>query len=219
MKKLLIMIVVTGLLVTGGCSGARWLTYVFGGGLRDTVEAEYRIPHDSKVAVVIYTDREVEFDYPHARVTLGAKIVDALQQHLTGQDSIKTLNPRTVARYQDDNLHWDSQSRDDLAKDLGADYVLFVAVQQYALRSPGQMSLYQARFIAQAKLYNANDPEPVWESRDSFHVVHPREETYDGSQVRAIRNQAEQMLARKIALKFVDHADIPEEGEMPEGMQ
>jgi hypothetical protein len=127
--------------------------------------------------------------------------------HLTGNHGIKTVDPRTVARYQDNNARWDSESKSKIAKDLEADYVLFVALPRYTLREPGAMSLYQARFIAEAKLYDAKDPYdvPVWESRDSMHVVHPKEGTYEGGKVSQIRYEAEQKLADKIARKFTDY--------------
>lgn len=219
-KKCMLIVLAAGLLLSPGCSGMGWLGYTLFGGLKDEVKAEYRIPHDSKVAVVIYLTRDVAFDYPAVRITLGAKICDTLKHHLSAGDSIETLNPRTVARYQNDNANWDSIRRSELARNLGADYVLFISLTQYTLREPGHMSLYQARFTAEAKLFSAEDTtyeEPVWASRDNFYVVHPREGTYDSGKVGKIQEEAEHMLAKKIALRFVDHTapygsdDNPEE--------
>ncbi|MBS3820343.1 MAG: hypothetical protein GVY16_06935 [Planctomycetes bacterium] len=221
MRKLLIWAAVAGLLVAVGCDAARWGAWALWGGAGKKVEAQYRLPHESTLAVMIYADREVQFDYPGVTLSLASQINERLKLYLTGSDSIKTVGARTIARYQDNNLNWDTDSKSKVAKDLGADYILLVSIPQYTTREPGQMSLYQARMIAEAKLYDAEDPydEPVWQSQDSFHVVHPPEATYQRRREGQIRYEADQMLADKIARIFVDHKipydDEGREEEMP----
>jgi hypothetical protein len=207
MKKLLTCCLTAALLIIVGCDAAGFGLWTLFGGAGKKVAAEYRLPHESTLAVMIYADREVQFDYPGVALSLTSQINERLKLYLTGSDSIKTVDARTIARYQDNNLNWDTDSKSKVAKDLGADYILLVSIPQYTTREPGQMSLYQARMIAEAKLYDAEDPydEPVWQSQDSFHVVHPPEATYQRRLEPQIRYQADQMLADKIAKVFVDH--------------
>jgi hypothetical protein len=207
MRKYTTYLLLAGLVLAAGCSGTGYLNYLFFGGMQKTVKAEYRIPKGSTVAVMIYVSRDVQFEYPQVNLSLNSQVVNRLNLYLKGSHAVDTVDPRTVVRYQDDNLRWDSMPKAEVAKDLNADYLLFITLPTYTTRESGTMSLYQARIAAEVSLYDAKaeHDDPVWQSEDTIHVLFPEQATYEARLEPRIRFQAEQQLADKIARKFIDH--------------
>ncbi|GAG45428.1 unnamed protein product, partial [marine sediment metagenome] len=162
-----------GVVVFSGCSGARYGIWLFTDPDTKKVKAQFEGLVGHSVAVVIYTDERVQLDYPNVRLTLGAQIVNQLRENIK---KIRVVDPLAVARYQDENLYWDTQDKKKTANDLKVDYVLLVSLLEFSTRAAGQMNAYQGRIGAEAKLYSASKEEGQncdWETEGCLEVIYP----------------------------------------------
>ena len=191
--------------VLSGCAGARYGLWLFTDPEMKKVKAEFAGLEDHSVAVVTYADERLQLDYPNVRLTLGAQIVNQLRENIK---KIRVINPLTVARYQDENLYWDTQDKRKTAKDLKVDYVLLVSLLEFGTRVPGQMNAYQGRISAEVKLYSASKEETqncVWKTEDALEVVYPDLALYSPRTEPVIRRETEKRFAEMLAKKFYGH--------------
>ena len=201
-----------GVVVLSGCSGARYGLWLFTDPETKKVKAEFKGLKGHRVAVVIYADERVQLDYPNVRMTLGAQIVHQLRENVK---KIRVLNPLAVARYQDENLYWDTQDKKKTANDLDVDYVLIVSLLEFSTRAAGQMNAYQGRIGAEVKLYSASKEEGQncdWETEDLLEVIYPDLPQYSPRSEPIIRRDTEWRFADMLAKKFYNHK-VPVEKE------
>ncbi len=173
---------------------------------KQTVEAEFNGLAGGRVAIMVFSDERVQYEYPYARLTLSAVVRAELTERIK---DVTVIDPTRVCEYQDEHIDWDSMDKTVLAKDLGADYVLFVVLVEYSTREPGSVNLYRGRITAQVGLYQADLPEQsarVWRC-DRLAVVYPLEDPVGllGEDDRVIRGTVERMFADALVKKFYDH--------------
>lgn len=197
-----------GLLLAGvlvGCDAGRYMTYLFTDPQKETVRASFPGLEDSSVAVLIYVEEAILYDYPNVRLSLGSQLAATLEEHVPG---IRVVSPVAIARYQDDNVHWDTADRTRIARDLKVDYVLLVSMLEYTLRQPGQMNAYQGRIIGEARVFDASKPEEradVWSIDEPLEVVYPDVARYSPSYLQNIRQVSENRFADKLTRQFHTH--------------
>lgn len=199
-----------GLLGLAGCSGARYLTWLVTDPEEQTVQPEFPGLEGKSLAVLIYVEDSVLFDYPNARQTLGAQVATQIEENV---EDCTVVTPSAVARYQDENLHWDTRDRTRIAKDLKVDYVCVLTLLEYTLRQPGQMNAYQGRIIGEARLFDAAKPEDdclVWRTEDPIEVVYPDEARYSRNFLGKIHLTTERNFAETFAKKFYKHTIVVE---------
>ena len=190
-----------------GCKTLSFLAYALWPGSRErNVEAEYGGLADSTVAVVVYCDQGVLYEYPHVRLAISSVVTEQLRQNVKG---IRPIDPRRIAKYQDEDIYWDEMDKTALGKSFAADRVLFISLVHYSSREPGSLNLYRGRITAQAAVYDAALPErkaKVW-NWDNIKVVYPEHDPT--GQMRdsdaAIRFRTQQIFAEMLAKKFYDH--------------
>lgn len=202
-RTLLAGMLLAGLLA--GCDAARYGMYLFSEPDKETVKASFPGLEDSSVAVMIYVDEAILFDYPNVRLSLGSQIAATLEEHVP---NIRVVSPIAVSRYQDDNVHWDTGDRTRIARDLKVDYVLVVSLMEYTLRQPGQMNAYQGRIIGEARVFDASVPEDradVWNTDEPLEVVFPDVARYSPSYLPNIQRVSEQRFADQLAKQFYTH--------------
>jgi len=193
-----------------GCNATGYMLYLFApGGKTVDVPAEYEGLSGTKVAVVVYTDIGVQYEYPYARLGLSTAIASELKTHVK---DIQTVPPSRVVTYQDQNVNWDTLDRTELGEELGADYVLYVILDEYTLRERGSVNLFRGRVRAQAALYEVTKPEAdarVW-SGDEFSVIYPEHAPtgHLGQDDSRIRYETEKRFAVQLARKFYKH-EVP----------
>jgi hypothetical protein len=203
-----------------GCEAAGWAGFVAMGGAEKKVKAEVPLPKNSTLAVVIYMDVAKKFEYDSARLTLGMQIVNQLKTNLP-KKKIRVLDARAVARYQDENIRWDEQDRSQIARDLKSDYVLFVVLQEYSTREPGNFNLFQGRISANAKLYSAEfegEDTVLWEMKDPLEVIYPKDAHTNPRMEPVIRREMEGRFADRLAKNFYDHKVSVDPDEEFEGL-
>jgi TolB-like protein len=203
------LIAASGLL---GCSAISYLGYLMApGGRTEKVPAEFDGLASKTVAVVIYTDVAVQYDYPYARLGLSMGLSSELKKRIEG---IKVIPSERVVTYQDQNVHWESMDRSKLGRDFDADYLLYVVLDEYTMREPGSVNLFRGRLRAHASLYDTTKPENeacVW-SGEEFSVIYPRHAPtgQPGQDDSRIRYETEKRFAELLVKKFYEH-EVPKE--------
>lgn len=193
-----------------GCSTLGYIGYLLApepGTVK--VPAEFDALAGRSAVVVIYTDYDVQYDYPYARLGLSMAIASELKKHV---ENVKIISSRRVVAYQRQNLHWQSMDRPKLGELFGADYVLYVVLDEYTMREPGSINLFRGRIRAHASLYdtaNQAGDARVWHGED-FSVVYPRHAPtgQPGQDDARIRYETEKRLAEMLAKKFYKH-EVP----------
>ncbi len=200
-------------LVAGGCGPARYFAYLAAPELPGkTVPAEFSDLDGHRVVIVIFADQRVQYEHPRARLTLAAAIRAEMKERLKG---VSVTDPAKVWQYQNDHAAWEMVERSELAKQFGADYVLYVALLEYATREVGSVNLYRGRITAECSLYQAgmSDQEGrVWHC-DRLAVVYPESgpSGIPDETDRTVRQEAERLLADALVKKFYDHKEPVEE--------
>jgi hypothetical protein len=190
-----------------GCQLARYVAYLFGPGeAAQTVEAEYTGLSGRRVALVIYADEAVLFEYPRAQLELSLLIGDQLRKNVKG---IFVVAPEAVLKYQADNVNWDTMDKTRLAKALGADHVLQVSLVEFASRERGMVNVYRGRIVAEAAVYQATLSERqsrVWRCPD-LRVSYPEQGPAGeiGTDDVKVRYATEALFADRLAKKFYRH--------------
>jgi len=196
----------------GGCDTLGYLGYLMAPEAKKVkVPPEYEGLTKRKVAVVIYADQQVQYEYPYARLGLSAALNSELKKHLEGA---AIVDPRRVIRYQDDNVHWDTMDKTTLGQAFEADAVLYVILEQYSMREPGSISLFRGQISAQARVYDVSLPESqalVWQG-DDFAVIYPEHAPVGelGEDDSKVRFETEKQLAAAIVGRFYER-EVPVE--------
>ena len=205
-KKLLpILILLAGTL--GGCKELGFLAYLFSPeNPTKSVDAEYKDLANGTVAVVIYVSQATQVDYPLARLGVASVIGSELRKNLT---KVQTIDPRKVMKFQDETPNWEILPKTDLARQLGADYVLYVILGEYSTVEPASTNLYRGRAGAQVSLYKANLGEKesrVWGKQD-FNVLYPPHTNVGvmAADDEEIAYQTQRILADQVVKKFYKH--------------
>jgi hypothetical protein len=191
-----------------GCPAARYIAYLFYGGQERDVKAAFSKFPGKSIAVVVYCDKRVQYEYPELRLNISSAVATLLHKHA---EAAEVVDPRRVVKYQDERIDWDEMDRTELGKSFEADYLLFISLVQFSTREPGSMSLYRGRASAEVSVYDTSLPERdarEWKC-DTIHVIHP--EHAPTGEMREndvkIRQETIAILSDKVAKKFYDHKE------------
>ena len=196
-----------GLIACLGLAGCGYMAYLMAPPLAPKkVAAEFADLKNTRVAVVIFTDERVQYEYPYARLTLGSVIRAEMNDRLK---SVVVTDPAKVGKYQDEHAEWTSMGKAELAAALGVDYVLDITLVEYTTREPGSVDLYRGRITAQAALYHAGQSDSqgrAWHS-DRLSVLYPEKNPIgvSGESDRQVREAVEKEFADALVKKFYDH--------------
>ncbi len=188
----------------GGCS---YMMYLFQPPEKMvTIEPQYAELEGKAVAVVIWADQRIQYEYPWARLSLSSHLQ---AEFINRIDDIVIVDPRRVITYQDENIRWDMLPKTTLGKKLNAEYVLLIVPDTYSMREPGTIKLFRGEISAQAALYDTSLPEAeamVWRG-DDFRVLYPPNAPTGQPDVdgRRIRHETERIFAFMVVKNFYEH--------------
>jgi len=203
-----ILLLSTLLLPLAGCNCFAYCAYLFVPEARaKTVEPECDLLSGRRVAIVVFAQPGVTYAYPRAAVDLSNALAYDLQQNI---NDLKVVPAATVLKFQRENLAWDTLPRRELARKLGADYVMHLGLEEYSL-ADSNSGMFRARVTADANLYAATSPSvagddsPVWTGR--MRVIYPGEnaQTIVAADDRAARGKAHSQFAKLLGRKFYKH--------------
>src|SRR6056297_2225856 len=100
-RFLCVLLAAAAALPLGGCNAAGYGLWLLMPRRNQKAPAEFGGLPGSKVAVVVYTDRKTDFEYPTARGTLTYAVAAELRQRV--QD-VEVVDPRKVLLYQESDL-------------------------------------------------------------------------------------------------------------------
>ena len=208
------LIVPCGLLIavaaSAGCStqAMRGFAYLFFGVRDQEVKAEFDGLSGKTAAVVVYTDLRTQYEYPDLNLTLSAAISGLLENNVK---KIKLIPATRVVRYQDQNIYWAEMDKTELGKALGADFLIYVPVEEFATRLPDSSYLYQGRAACEPSVYDVAKPsrEARVKKFDKIRVQYPEHEPSGAvtENDRKIRAETEKRLSERVAWKFYDHRE------------
>jgi len=202
----------TALLGAISCGPAGYLGYLLAPEpAAKTVPAEFSDLAKRRVAIVIFADERVQYEYPYARLTLGSVMRSEMLAHVKGAT---VTDPMKVCRYQDEHTNWETLAKSELAKAFNVDYVLYVSLVEYTTREPGSIRLYRGRITAECAVYKAEMPDAqgkVWRC-DPITVTYPKGDPagVPDDNDRAVREATERLLAQALVRKFYEHKVAPE---------
>lgn len=206
-KNLWIAAVLAMALVVGGCNALGYLGYLVAPDNSErTVEPEFKDLPGTKVAVVVFADQNVLYEYQSVPFEIASGIGYELSKNV---QKVQIVDSQRVLKYQAENLEWDSQDRTAIGKALGADYVLHVSLVEFTTSEPGSINLYRGRVTAEVKLYKVSMPEreACVKSWENIRVSFPEQEVVGqmNEDDRGIRLATEKVFADVIAKKFYKH--------------
>jgi hypothetical protein len=146
----------------GGCTGIKYVLANLAPEMPGPkVPAQYEGLKGRTVAVVVYADMNMRFDYPTVREEVGG----AINRELTAElKDTHTIDAQQVARYQDVHPGWRSEPLPEVGKKLGADSVLYISLSEFATQERGSLSLPKGRISGQVSVWDAL---PLKEGEDS----------------------------------------------------
>lgn len=199
----------------GGCAALSYPAYVLAGAApAKKQKAEFDGLRGQTVAIVIYCNLDVsyEFRYSDIRLELGSALREQLTKNVK---DCRVVTPLRVARYQDQNVHWDTLPMPQVGRDLQADYVLYVSLLEFTTREPGSANLARGRIRADLSLWNTH-PEKgadgcVWR-KENVSVIYPQDAPIGATapNVTPLRMDTENIFADLVAKYFYEY-DLPKE--------
>lgn len=198
--------------MVSGCTPLGYVLYVFMPWTGKTdVSAEYDGLKNKSVAIVVYADENAQYVYPMVQRDVSARVQKELMDNI---DGIEVLSPMKVVTYQRSNLRWDDMDKTEIGKDLGVDYVLYIALVEFATVEEGYQDVLRARITAEVGLYQTNLPEResnVWKG-EPIRVSFPKTPAArTGNNEHLFRLRVLQMFADELAKKFYDHKEAPKD--------
>ncbi|NLF32173.1 MAG: hypothetical protein GX591_14960 [Planctomycetes bacterium] len=163
-RRITPILLVMATLLTG-CNILAYPLYVLAPRRSKTIPAEFDGLAGKAVAIVIYHDMDTLYEYPGTREELGMLIAKALSDNIEG---VQIVDPRHIIRYQNGNLHWDTQPMTEIGRTFEADYVLYVSLTEFTTHERGSINLPVGRVSAAVSLWNtslsSSDPNAcVWQ--------------------------------------------------------
>jgi hypothetical protein len=216
MKRLTILGLSLILVLVVGCQPTSYFLYLIAPVMPDkTEEAEYKGLPNSTVAVVVFVEPAILYDYPNLREQISNVVGYQLTKNV---DKVKAVEGERVTRFQDDHADWEGMDKTALGKKFGADFVLNISVVTFSTLEPGSTYLHRGFLTAQVTLHKCSLPEKeacVWNGGE-IQIKYPEKDTTMGDlngDDREIRNQTILSFAELLAKKFYKHK-LPKEDEV-----
>jgi hypothetical protein len=180
------------------------------------VPARYAGLKGHTVAVIVWSDRGVQIDYPGLRLDVASGIQAKLQQAIKGrkgelQGTSFPYPAASVVRFQEDHPEVADQAIVDVAPRLKAERVIYVEVQTLQTRADDAVDLYRGTAVASIKVI-AVDPstgkgKAVYEESDIAAAFPPSAppEGYPGIGDAKIYRGTIDRLTSLIAVRFFSH--------------
>jgi hypothetical protein len=196
-----------GAILAGGCNYLGYFGYLVAPEEpAKTIQAEFKDLPGKTLAVVVFAEPKLLYDYPFVRDEISGAVGDQLTRNV---EHLKAVSPRQIVRYQQENPEWDSEGRTALGKALQCDYVLHISVVEFSTLEQGSEYLHRGRITAQATLYKTSLPEAsacAWRGNE-VRLAYPENEPV-GQVVeddRALRIETIRRFADLLAKKFYKH--------------
>jgi hypothetical protein len=167
------------------------------------VAAEYPYLEGKRVCIVVWTDRDVQFEYPFVQLEVSEHLAIPLKANVRG---IAITPNRDVVDFQRREPDWDRMPPAQIGQRFGAERVLMVELTLYTTREPESTHLYRGRISANVKVYDAAAPSAEAAYRTTVECAYPPDSHGAwGTDDRQIRKAMMEAFANDVAQKFYEH--------------
>ncbi len=209
------MILATTLLA--GCDYFGYMLYVFHPRPTKYVESVFDVKtghslEGKTVAVLIYVEEEIKLDYGRIPQTLGRWIRASLEYNEkaeSGVEDIRVIHPDTVVNYMLKNPNWDTLDKREIARELKADYLIFIPLIDYTTRIPGTIDAYRGTIAGEVEVFDATDEaeidDPLFTAKDPIEIVFPEDPdkiSYNRRSEQIIQVEMEKRFGAEVAKLF-----------------
>jgi hypothetical protein len=215
MRSFLVALLLLCTLLGAGCHYMSFLLYTIAPERKITHKAEFAGLKGQKIAVIVYADPGVLFEYGGVRYELANFIGLELLAKVEGS---QVIDPARIVLFQDSNLYWDTMPMPEIGRQLNADYVLYVSLEEFSTHESGSTTLGRGRVTAQVSLWRSRPDAAsdgcVWR-KDSLSVLHPKAGPVvpsSGRDEAILLLQTETMFAEDLVKSFYDYK-VPESEE------
>jgi len=191
------------LLALPGC----WAAAAYERTVGRPVAAQYQGLPNHSVAVVVYADDATLWEYASAREDVAAFVAQQLRMNLP---TIKLLDYREVANWQQETLHWEALQVKDIGKHFSVDRVIYVELVEYAAHEPGSADLLRGRIRANAQVFETTAPGGTAAWHADIEAFFPLDGPSDISHSNelTVRKQALELFSKKLVYSFYDHHEL-----------
>lgn len=202
------LVVLGALLAVGagaGCYVPHFLVWLFKPDqITRSVKAEYDLKAE-RLVIVPYAGTDILFTYPTVPIEVSQELVYAIARDLGGR--VKTVvHPVEVVRWQESTLEWPNMSLDRIAREFGADTLLYVELERYTMVEEGSANLFRGRAKARIQVVKPDaESNPVYETVVEVTFPENRPVGVLETSERVMRRGTNLLFARDLVRKFYDH--------------
>lgn len=194
------------MIVAGSLSGCNLLVpFIFVGEHKRSVPAEFDKLAGKRTLVMVWAQQATLFDYPHVRLELSTYVADDIAAGVKGCD---VVDPTAVEDY----LRGDLQAAMDpvgVGKHFDADYVVYLELLEFQIRSANTPDLVQGRIHASVVTFDlrAEADETAQYTLSTVRVSYPENNPMLMSSRNAllVRRNTYEKFAETVARKFFKH--------------
>lgn len=190
-------------------------------GLDKQMSVKVKFPPSSKIAIVTYAPHSTRIEWGQVDRELNDRLWQKAKAHM-GESNKKyktTLIPATtVYKWLDEHPDWHDMPLEEVAKGLGADFIVFLDIQTMSFFEPRSRFFYQGHAEVRFKVINVN-PEyegPGLHPEEFLTMDFPTEARpipADSVPYTRFRRQFIERIAEKLSWYFVPH-DPQEESKL-----
>ncbi len=191
----------------GGCNLLTPLAFF--GEHKKKIAPEFDKLANQRVAILVWTDAATLFDYPFARFELATYVADKLAAEMAQRRlSTVVVDPRDV----DDYLQRDLDARIDpraVGQEFDADYVVYVEVLKFQVRSPEEPQFLRAWISASVSVHDlrADPDQPQRYELTPVDCAYPEGQPvlFTATNSPLVREALYRKFAEQVARKFYEH--------------
>lgn len=207
MRSLMVGLTCFGLLaVLGGCN--LLLPFALMTEHRQKVPAEFSKLDGKNVLVLMWTQPETLFDYPHVRLELSTYVADRVRADVQG---VTVVDPRRVEDRLQKTLV-SSADPVDFGEHFDAEMVVYMELLEFQIRDPDAPDFVRAKIESSVAVYDlATDPDdPRQYELTPIALVHPDNTALliTNTNVVRVRQEAYVKFAEMVARKFHPYEQV-----------
>lgn len=142
-------------LCASGCGIPNLIAYPFAQrDAKQDVKAEHYLTAE-RLLILPYLGRGVEFESPTAGLDISNSIIEQFRIQKLGS-RISVINPKHVARFQQNRLDWQSLSAAQIGREFKADKVLYLEISRYSVMEERSANLFRGRLSGHLQVVDPN---------------------------------------------------------------
>lgn len=168
----------------------------------EKVPAEFSKLEGSKVAVLVWAEPDVLFDYPNVRLELGSYVTEHIKAHVK---NVQFVSPRQVEEYVERQGSM-TQDAEAAGRHFHADKIIHITLLEFSMRDREMAHFYRGRVRASVAVYDLKDKSGTMQryALSDVVVAYPekRPEGFDSTAAQTVRQKTYEAFADAVGRKF-----------------